>query len=96
MGEDDKLAMLTAALDMRTPTLERKNQLTTLLLVAASRLADKGIRLNGSISDAQLQVDYAAWLYRRRMMISGPAMPEHLRMDINDRLIHGGGADDAL
>lgn len=91
MSHDDKLTMLMASLDMRSPSQERRQQLTDLLTVSASRLSAKGIRLEDTLSDAQLQVDYAAWLYRRRMLIAGPALPEFLRLDINDRLIRQAG-----
>lgn len=91
MDDAAKLVMLTLALDMRTPTEERKSQLTDLLTVAASRLKAEGITLEDTLSDAQLQVDYAAWLYRRKMLINGPAMPRYLRVDINDRLIQQKG-----
>lgn len=95
MTDEEKLQMLAAALDRRSLDEQRKTQLLQLLNVAASRLAQTGITLRDDLSDTQLQVDYAAWLYRRRNLTAGPAMPEGLRLDINDRLIHGkaGGGD---
>ena len=94
MDEVTKMTMLTMALDMRNPPDARKAQLQDLLTVAASRLTDMGITLDESLSDAQLQVDYAAWMYRRKMLVNGPAMPRYLQVDIHDRLIRqkGGGA----
>nr|DAU53192.1 MAG TPA: hypothetical protein [Caudoviricetes sp.] len=89
------LNMLELDLDMRKPDDRRVGQLHDLLNVAASRLARKGITLRDTLDDAHLQVSLAAWLYRRRNQIAGPAMPESLRLDINDRLIgeKAGGLD---
>ena len=89
------LNMLELDLDMRKPDERRIGQLQDLLNVAASRLARKGITLRDTLDDAHLQVSLAAWLYRRRNQIAGPAMPESLRLDINDRLIgeKAGGLD---
>jgi len=89
------LNMLELDLDMRKPDDRRVGQLQDLLGVAASRLARKGITLRDTLDDANLQVSLAAWLYRRRNQIAGPAMPESLRLDINDRLIgeKAGGLD---
>lgn len=89
------LNMLELDLDMRKPDDRRVGQLQDLLGVAASRLARKGITLRDTLDDAHLQVSLAAWLYRRRNQIAGPAMPESLRLDINDRLIgeKAGGLD---
>lgn len=89
------LNMLELDLDMRKPDERRVGQLQDLLNVSASRLARKGITLRDTLDDAHLQVSLAAWLYRRRNQIVGPAMPESLRLDINDRLIgeKAGGLD---
>ena len=89
------LNMLELDLDMRKPDDRRVGQLRDLLGVAASRLARTGITLRDTLDDAHLQVSLAAWLYRRRNQLAGPAMPESLRLDINDRLISekAGGLD---
>lgn len=89
------LNMLELDLDMRKPDDRRVGQLRDLLGVAASRLARRGITLRDTLDDAHLQVSLAAWLYRRRNQLAGPAMPESLRLDINDRLIDekAGGLD---
>lgn len=88
MAEIDKLTMLKAQLDMRNPPAERIAQLEQLLAAAASRIAQRGITLLDTADDAQLQVDYAAWMYRRRMLQTSAQMPEYLRLDLNDRLAH--------
>lgn len=97
MAEIDKLTMLKAQLDMRNPPEERIAQLKQLLEAAASRIAQRGITLQDTADDAQLQVDYAAWMYKRRMLQSSAQMPEYLRLDLNDRLAHEkmGETDDA-
>lgn len=97
MAEIDKLTMLKAQLDMRNPPEERIAQLKQLLEAAAFRIAKLGITLRDTADDAQLQVDYAAWMYRRRMLQASAQMPEYLRLDLNDRLAHEkmGETDDA-
>lgn len=88
MAEIDKLTMLKAELNMLNPPPERVIQLEQLLEVAASRILRRGIVLRDTADDAQLQVDYAAWMYRRRMMQASAQLPESLRLDLNDRLAH--------
>lgn len=88
MAEIDKLTMLKAALNMISPPPERITQLEQLLEVAASRIRRRGIILQDTADDAQLQVDYAAWMYRRRMLQASAQIPESLRLDLNDRLAH--------
>lgn len=84
----DTLTLLKLELDMRNPPSEREDQLKILLDVAASRIAQRGITLDlEDAGDAGLQVEYAAWLYRRRNQGAPAAMPESLRLDLNDRLI---------
>ena len=97
MAEIDKLTMLKAQLDKINLPAERIAQLEQLLVVAASRIAKLGITLQDTADDAQMQVDYAAWMYRRRMLQASAQMPEYLRLDLNDRLAHEkmGETDDA-
>ena len=87
MTDAEKLAMLKLALDMRHADAQREQ----LLTVAASRIAQRGITLRDDLSDTQLQIDLAAWLFRRRNQTAGPAMPESLRHDLNDRLVAESG-----
>lgn len=65
MAELDKLTMLKADLNMLNPPPERVAMLEQLLEAAASRVAQRGITLEDTPGDAQLQVEYAAWMYRR-------------------------------
>lgn len=84
----DLLNLLAAELDMHSLPEQRKIQLQSYLDVAAERIREKGITLDASNSeDVHLQVEYAAWLFRRRRQEASKLMPEYLRTDIHDRLI---------
>lgn len=84
----DLLNLLAAELDMHSLPDQRKSQLQSYLDVAADRIREKGITLDASNSeDVHLQVEYAAWLFRRRRQEASKLMPEYLRTDIHDRLI---------
>ena len=84
----DLLNLLAAELDMHSLPEQRKSQLQSYLDVAAERIREKGIALDASNSeDVHLQVEYAAWLFRRRRQEASKLMPEYLRTDIHDRLI---------
>ena len=85
---DDLLNLLAAELDMHSLPDQRKSQLQSYLDVAADRIREKGITLDASnTEDVHLQVEYAAWLFRRRRQEASKLMPEYLRTDIHDRLI---------
>ena len=84
----DLLNLLAAELDMHSLPDQRKRHLQSYLDVAAERIREKGITLDASNSeDVHLQVEYAAWLFRRRRQEASKLMPEYLRTDIHDRLI---------
>lgn len=84
----DLLNLLAAELDMHSLPEQRKSQLQSYLDVAADRIRENGITLDASnTEDVHLQVEYAAWLFRRRRQEASKLMPEYLRLDINDRLI---------
>ena len=84
----DLLNLLAAELDMHSLPDQRKSQLHSYLDVAAERIREKGITLDVSnTEDVHLQVEYAAWLFRRRRQEASKLMPEYLRTDIHDRLI---------
>ena len=84
----DLLNLLAAELDMHSLPDQRKSQLQSYLDVAAERIREKGITLDASnTEDVHLQVEYAAWLFRRRRQEASKLMPEYLRTDIHDRLI---------
>lgn len=82
------LNLLAAELDMHSLPEQRKSQLQIYLDVADHRIREKGIKLDlNNVADAHLQVEYAAWLFRRRRQEASKLMPEYLRTDIHDRLI---------
>lgn len=84
----DLLNLLAAELDMHSLPGQRMIQLQIYLDVAADRIREKGIKLDlNNVEDAHLQVEYAAWLFRRRRQEASKLMPEYLRTDIHDRLI---------
>lgn len=86
----DTMTMLLAELSMRNAPDTRKAQLQTLLNVAADRIRKKGIQTldpENDVGDAQLQVDFAAYLYRRRTMAEAVGMPRWLQLDLHDRLV---------
>ena len=84
----NKLTLLQAELNMHSLPEGRKAQLEQLLTIAASQLEQKGIHLKeGVTKDDYLQVEYAAWLWRRRAQTDTAAMPRYLQVDIHDRLI---------
>ena len=83
----DKVTLLAVSLDMRNPPEGRRAQLAQLLDVAASRIAALGITLKeADFGDTQLQVDYAAWMYKRRNQ-TATEMPRWLQMDLHNRLV---------
>ena len=86
----DMMTMLQVELNMRNPPEAKRTQLQQLLDVAAVRLKGKGIQTldaANNAGDAQLQVDFAAFLYRRRTMSETVPMPRWLQVDIHDRLV---------
>ena len=84
----DMLNLLAVELDMHSLPDQRQGQLQTYLDVSEKRIKEKGINLDlTNPEDAHLQVEYAAWLFRRRRQEASKMMPEYLRTDIHDRLI---------
>lgn len=60
------------------------DRLLQILTAAAQMITREGVTLTESVEDQQLQVAYAAWLWRRRD--SGQGMPRMLRWLLNNRL----------
>lgn len=60
------------------------DRLLQILTAAAQMITREGVTLSDSVEDQQLQVAYAAWLWRRRD--SGQGMPRMLRWLLNNRL----------
>ena len=84
----DAMTLLQADLNMRNAPEGRVAQLQQLLDVATSRIEKYGITLDREDdSDIYLQVEYAAWLYRRRAQADAAIMPTYLNHDLKDRLV---------
>lgn len=83
MDQATMLQMLKVDLGLTTTAYDAR--LATLLTVAATEIAEEGITLSSaSMQDGNLQVLYAAWLWRKRD--SGEGMPRMLRWMLNNRL----------
>lgn len=92
---DDTMMLEMLKIDLGISTNAYDPRLTQCLQVAAAEIAREGITLDStSMSDANLQVIYAAWLWRKRIgsgsemgnydTIAG--MPRMLRWLMNNRL----------
>lgn len=94
----DETTMLTALkVDLGISTTAYDDRLLEVLQVAAQEIAREGITLGSEvISDGDLQVTYAAWLWRKRRAESNTGrlttqetvsgMPRSLRWRMNNRL----------
>lgn len=82
----DTETMLSALkIDLGITTTAYDERLTQYLSTAADFIAREGITLDPSkISDGNLQILYAAWLWRKRD--TGQGMPRMLRWHLNNRL----------
>ena len=90
MIDQELLTILKTDLQLSSPALDP--YLEQLVRAARSFIADEGITLTPSYSDAMLVEMYAAYLYRRRREENAP-MPRMLRWALNNRLFSqkGGG-----
>lgn len=94
MTPADMLDLLRA--DLQNPPTTVNNYLQHLLEVAKGRIAQEGIQLDSNdIDDVNLQIMYAAWLYRARNTPENP-MPRMLRFALNNRIFCGRGQADAV
>ena len=81
----DTATMLTALkVDLGITTTAYDSRLEQYLTAAAEAIGIEGITLDSTVSDGNLQVMYAAWLWRKRD--SGEGMPRMLRWMLNNRL----------
>lgn len=90
MNTDQMLAMLKV--DLGITTDRYNDRLTQYLESASAEIEREGVTLasSSSVSDANLVVQYAAWMWRRRD--TGEGIPRMIRRQINNRLF-GGEAD---
>lgn len=79
---NDLLNMLKIDLGITGTAYDERLQ--QILASAAEMITREGIKLTDSAEDKQLQVAYAAWVWRRRD--SGAGMPRMLRYLLNNRL----------
>ena len=91
---DDNTMLEMLKIDLGISTTAYDTRLSQCLQTAALEIAREGITLTDSMSDGNLQVMYAAWLWRKRIgggnemgnteTVSG--MPRMLRWLMNNRL----------
>lgn len=76
-------------IDLGISTTAYDDRLTQYLQSAAQEIKREGYTLTDSIEDGNLQIMYAAWMWRRRD--TGAGMPRMLRWQLNNRLFDVGG-----
>lgn len=82
-------------MDLQNPPAAKDQYLEHLLDKAAQLIAREGIKLQDTAEDDGLQIDYAAYLYRKRANDDNK-MPRMLRWALNNRLFgkkEGTGCD---
>ena len=83
MSDDTLLTMLKISLGITTTAYDAR--LSQLITSAKQYIAREGITLDDTvISDGNLVVMYAEWLWRKRDTVE--AMPRMLRWNLNNRL----------
>ena len=81
----DNAAMLTALkIDLGITTTAYDQRLAQYLTSAKTAIETEGITLTSSVSDCDLVIRYAAWLWRKRA--TGEGIPRNLRWALNNRL----------
>lgn len=93
MTNDDLLVMLKSNLEIITDYMDiearaaKDTELTQYIDSAKNFITREGITLSlDDISDCQLIVMYASWLYEKRKSYSIEPMPRMLRYNLNNRL----------
>lgn len=83
MTDTEKLSALKIDLGLTTDAYDTR--LLSYLTSSAEELALEGVTLSDeSLADCNLQIMYAAWMWRRRD--SGEGIPRMIRWQINNRL----------
>lgn len=83
MTDADILSMLKIDLGISGEAYDAR--LGQYILSAKRNIGIEGITLDaGSVPDCNLVIQYAAWLWRKR--INGEGMPRMLRWELNQRL----------
>ena len=84
MTDADKLAMLK--IDLGITNNHYDERLKQYLTFAANEIKREGIKLLADdLTDDNLQIMYAAWMWRKRQ--DGDEMPRMLRYALNNRLM---------
>ena len=84
MTDTDKLAMLK--IDLGITNNHYDERLEQYLTFAANEIKREGIKLLAdNLTDDNLQIMYAAWMWRKRQ--DGDKMPRMLRYALNNRLM---------
>ena len=87
MDYETMLMMLKTDLGIKTTNLY-DDRLMQYLESSEKEIQKEGVTLNiGDIEDANLIIQYAQWLWRKRD--SGEGMPRMIRWEINNRLFGG-------
>jgi len=87
---DEKLKLLKS--DLQKMSDSDDIFLTQLLQHAAFLIAEEGIKLDDSLESSMLEVQYAAYLFRKRAA-QETAMPRFLRYSLNNRLLNQKGGE---
>lgn len=82
MTHSEKVAALKV--DLQITTTAYDDRLGQYIDSAASEIKREGYTLRATIADDNLQIMYAAWLWRRRD--TGEGMPRMIRWELNNRL----------
>ena len=82
MNNNDKLRALK--IDLQITSTGYDERLMHYLQGAAKEIEREGYKLKDTIDDANLQIMYAAWMWRRRD--TGSEMPRMIRWQLNNRL----------
>lgn len=91
MTTETKLQMLKIDLGITTTAYDER--LTQYLQAAKKEIEREGVILSfDSQDDDNLQIMYAAWMWRKRD--TGEGMPRMIRWQINNRLFDMGGGSD--
>lgn len=89
MDTADMLVILKS--DLQLTTMANDGYLTHLLEQSAAAIQREGITLGADIESSMLQIQYAAYLFRKRAG-TDTAMPRYLRWQLNNMLFSQKGA----
>lgn len=86
----DEVMLQMVKIDLGITTTAYDDRLTQYIETAKKEIQREGATLSAdSVSDCNLVVSYAAWMWRKRD--TGEGMPRMLRWQLNNRLFDMGG-----